>query len=301
MLAGKKPISGGWHPALSINSKTDLPLSLTLEITLCRTSPVTQAFGWLWYSTGKSVFLTPLKQCGFSDFHITIGLTSSCINYERNSNSLLAFLSTLTLPYLLAKTFVWKCLPKHTTFIQVPNILNSITSNNFWQSLLPGWNCWTTHIPWLATNSHFLYIVLFLPAIKPTIGCPESIKTQLNGNFFSFLWELSTIRKDIFDTANKYHRYRASFTSEYLDSRILSLVWQISQAALFSYNSLILSVFLSTVLICVLPQTNIWPSLRTPIFSLSLPSSPPSYCAKVSSEPWLHVHMGTCMHMRCSF
>ena len=123
MLLYPSVISGGWQPALSMKSSTDL-LSLTsfllslLRISP-RISPVIQDFFWLQYHTGRLDFLTLLKHLGFFDFQITIGGLS---------DSPRPFTTNVTVIRCFAQTFVWKSSPETACFVSVPDIPGFVRS-----------------------------------------------------------------------------------------------------------------------------------------------------------------------------
>ena len=59
-----------------------------------------------------------------------------------------------------------------------------------------------------------------------------------------------------FEHANKYHLYKASFISEYLDKRDLLFVRCKEPDAFASYNSMMDFLFFSIQYICVVPERN---------------------------------------------
>ena len=120
--------SSGWHPALSIMRRIERLCALILLFnfvrTLCMMLAVIHAFGWLWYWTGNWVLSARLKQRGFSDFQITIGLFSRTIDKESNSYSLFALFATLAW-FSFPSSSRGPCLDwQHWPDVEYPDIFN---------------------------------------------------------------------------------------------------------------------------------------------------------------------------------
>ena len=132
----------GWHPALSIKRRTDLPLTFVLRLRLsCKNFTIHPCLWLIRVVNRKASFFTPLKQRGCFDLHITMGTDSdSPVLLTKNA---MVNLCLLFLP-LLHSAFFW---PNPSSgrafqkFFYIQNVFLFVALNYLWQSVLPQFIC----------------------------------------------------------------------------------------------------------------------------------------------------------------
>ena len=144
------------------------------------------------------------------------------IDNESNYDLQLRIVTTFTLLSFLSKSFCRQSLPKAASFIKIPNICFWVAWEHIQQMLFPRSDSITADISRFSTNCHLPDVVAQLPCFQPPIWSLNLFTSIQLAIYFAL-------------KINRYHSYRASFTSPY--SAVLSLFWTTLLEALLSYRS----------------------------------------------------------------